>query len=93
MGLHIPGLAHRGIAVVRLRGVLSEVSTGRLTAVLLKDLRHRPAVGDHRPGRAEEAGMTAGRRTWPISPRIWRTAADRWSSAAWVPTCGAPSRA
>jgi anti-anti-sigma regulatory factor/anti-sigma regulatory factor (Ser/Thr protein kinase) len=34
MGLHIPGLAHRGIAVVRLRGVLSEVSTGRLTAVL-----------------------------------------------------------
>jgi anti-anti-sigma regulatory factor/anti-sigma regulatory factor (Ser/Thr protein kinase) len=34
MGLHIPGLAYRGVAVVRLRGVLSEVSTGRLTTVL-----------------------------------------------------------
>jgi anti-anti-sigma regulatory factor len=34
MGLHIPGLAHRGIAVVRLCGVLSEASAGRLTALL-----------------------------------------------------------
>lgn len=34
MGLHIPGLAQRGIAVVRLRGVLSEAGADRLTAVL-----------------------------------------------------------
>jgi anti-anti-sigma factor len=34
MGLHIPRLAHRGVAVVRLRGVLSEANAGRLTAVL-----------------------------------------------------------
>jgi anti-anti-sigma regulatory factor len=34
MGLHIPGLADRGIAVVRLHGILSEVSADRLTALL-----------------------------------------------------------
>lgn len=34
MGLHIPRLASRGVAVVRLRGVLGEASTGRLSTVL-----------------------------------------------------------
>jgi anti-anti-sigma factor len=34
MGLHIPHLAHHGVAVVRLRGVLDEAGAGRLTAEL-----------------------------------------------------------
>jgi anti-anti-sigma regulatory factor len=34
MGLHMPGLARRGVAVVRLRGVLTGVGTGRLTDLL-----------------------------------------------------------
>jgi anti-anti-sigma regulatory factor len=34
MGLHIPGLTQRGVVVVRLRGVLGEADSGRLTAVL-----------------------------------------------------------
>lgn len=34
MGLYMPGLARRGIAVVRLRGVLTEASAGRLTVPL-----------------------------------------------------------
>ena len=34
MGLHIPRLARRGVAVVRLRGLLGEAGTGRLTSVL-----------------------------------------------------------
>jgi anti-anti-sigma regulatory factor/anti-sigma regulatory factor (Ser/Thr protein kinase) len=44
MGLHIPGLAHRGVAVVRLRGVLSEVSTGRLVAVLRRTFATDPQL-------------------------------------------------
>ena len=34
MGLYLPGLARRGVAVLGLRGVLTEASAGRVTASL-----------------------------------------------------------
>lgn len=44
MGLHIPGLAHRGIAVVRLRGVLTQIDTGRLNALRRRILATDPQL-------------------------------------------------
>ena len=74
MGLHIPGLAHRGVAVVRLRGVLSEAGAGRLTAVLRPIFATDPelVIIDLRcPRRTEKQGPGPNAATSPYRPRPW----------------------
>jgi hypothetical protein len=49
-GLHIPGQVHRGIAVVRLRGVLTQIDTGRLNALRRRILAADPQLVITDPG-------------------------------------------
>jgi hypothetical protein len=91
MGLYKPGLARRGIAVVRLRGVLTGASACRLTV----PLRHA-FTADPQLLVTDLAGLRGwddcGRASSPTSRRTWPPAAGRWRSARWAPTCSAPSR-